>query len=107
MNKLTLKQIEEIRELFRQGKTIVELTNLFNLSRQNIKYWTNEEYRKERSHLGIKYYKNLSNERKKELYQKRKEYIKKYLKKRYAEDSEFRRKQIERSKRWRKSKIQR
>jgi len=94
--KLSKEQIKEIIILNKEGKTQLEIAEQFKVCQATILYWVNEKYAKEKKLKERIYYQGLSKEKKKEMYQKRKEYNKKYHKERYQNDFEFRRRQIDR-----------
>lgn len=104
MTKITKKQIEEIREKYKQGVKVYKLAEEYNLSAATIYYWANDEINKKRKEESKKYYANLSQSRKKEIYNNKKEYIKDYMRNRYQRDKEFRKKHIERVKDYNKRK---
>lgn len=43
--KLTTNDIKEIRESFKQGQSITNLSKFYSVSRPTIRYWVNEEFR--------------------------------------------------------------
>lgn len=96
MSKLTSRQIEKIKELLQEGKTIAEVARQFNVSRYTIKWHTDENYRKK-----FRKYKNRWKKRRK-YWKRERNYQKNYHKKRYHEDKAFREKQINRAKEYQK-----
>jgi len=99
--KLNKGHIEEIRRLSKTGESIRSIAKLFQVSHSTISYHLDKESkRKDRR----KWWNNLSRERKKEIYNKRKPYLAKYMKKRYNEDEEFREKKIKYQRNYRKNK---
>ena len=94
--KLSKEQIKEIIILNKEGKTQSELAEEFKVCQATILYWVNAKYANEKKLKERIYYKNLPQKKKKEMYEKRKEYNKNYHRERYKNDFEFRRKQIDR-----------
>ena len=70
MKKLTLEQIEEIKKLKKDGISTYEIAKRFNISQSSVIYHTNEEYKKRNN------------------YESRKEYLRKYQNKRYHNKGE-------------------
>jgi predicted DNA-binding protein YlxM (UPF0122 family) len=104
MKRLNKTQIEEIKKLYENGKSLIEIAEDTNFSITAIRYHCLEKEKINRKNYARKYYSNLSNEQKKELQNKQKEYQREYHRKRYKEDKNFREKQIERTKQSRKLK---
>ena len=100
MTKLTKKQIEEIRKLHKEGMKVKELAIKFKVQLRTIRYWL--WYREKSLEIQKNYDKNMNPEKKKERYNKYKEYRNNYFKNKYTNDEEFRNKHIERVKRNRK-----
>jgi hypothetical protein len=96
--KLSKQQINEIKELRSKGETQMNLAIKYNVSLGTIAYHTIEKNRLRQIEASKKYFKNLSNEKKKELYNKRKEYLLSYYKNKYNTDESFRNKVKERNK---------
>ncbi len=90
MNKLTPNQIKEIKE--QSEKTTRELAIEFNVSHSAIAYHLNKEVVLANQK---KWWNNLSPERKKIYYDKRKPYMKNYMKNKYQTDPEYREKKKE------------
>jgi len=84
MTKLNDKQISEIKQLIKTH-TQRELSIKYNVTIGAIIYHTNERSKKMRIEYAKKYFKNLPDEKKKEIYDKRKEYQKNYMKRRKDE----------------------
>jgi transposase-like protein len=95
MKKLTKEQVAEIIKLKSEGISVQELAIKFNVAKQTILYWTDENYKKLSKDGSIRRFKELSTEKKKEIYDKKKEYMKNYMKIRYNSDPVFRQKHIE------------
>lgn len=93
------EQIEKIRELSSEGKKQVEIAQLIGCSQNTVKYWLMDETkRKEIIESQVEYFRNLSLEKRKEIYKKRLPYMKLYMRNRYSNDESFRKKEIERQK---------
>lgn len=87
MVKLTTKQIAEIIELKKSGKTQVQIATFMGVSQNAIKYWLfDKDKRKEISQKNIQRFRNLPVAKKKEIYSSRKEYMRVYMKKKYHEN---------------------
>ena len=99
--KLNKEHIEEIKRLSESGDSIRSIAKLFQVSHSTISYHLNKEAaRKTRR----RWWNNLTKERRKEYYDKRKPYLAKYMKKRYNEDEEFREKKVKYQRNYRKNK---
>lgn len=91
--KLSKKQIEEVRKLKLEGKKDKEITEKFGISRYTIRYHcVSEEERKKMINKRMEYFRNLSPEKKIEVFKKRNEYNKNYRRERYKYDPIFREK---------------
>ena len=100
--KITQEQIEKIKKLREEGKSQKEISEILNIPKSTVQYWFSEEIRKRKIKRGIEWYKNLSEEKKKELNERRKGYRRNYYKNKYHNDEEYRKKRIEWSKNWKK-----
>lgn len=87
--------IDKIHKLKLEGVKNSEIGRKLNLSRGTIHYYLN---RKDRIQKAVNYFKNLPREKKKEIYKKRKIYLREYSRNRYNKDKVFREKMIRRSK---------
>lgn len=94
MKKLTSKQVEKIKKLRAEGKTIAELLKMFNVLRDTISHHTNPNFRNSQKAYQKKRYKNRSIEQKKKSLEERREYQRDYHKNRYKNDEEFRKKHL-------------
>jgi len=99
--KLTKEQIEEIK-LLKGKKSSFEIAKDFGVSQSAIIYWSSN--REKSIQRAKEYTKNLSKEKKKELYDMQREYQKVYRKNRYKIDQEFREKIKERSREYKRRK---
>ena len=98
VRKLSLSQIEEIKEIHKTKKIIIkELAEQFNVCTDTIRYHLFENYRIKRAKYYRERYQNLSKEVKKLQYEKKKPYYKEYMKNRYKTNELFREKQKERA----------
>ena len=95
MRKLTKEQIEEIRKIKLTGVSDKDLAIQFKVAKPTIIYWTNEKYYNSSKAGSIKRFKELTQEKKKEMYNSKKEYMKNYMKNRYHSDPVFRQKHID------------
>lgn len=100
--KITQEQIEKIKKLREEGKSQKEISEILNIPKSTVQYWSNEEIRERNIKRGIELYKNLSEEEKKERNKKQREYRRNYYRNRYHNDEEYRRRRIELSKNWKK-----
>lgn len=85
---------EKILYLHKKGYKQKEIAHLLKIEKRKVHYIIN---RKKIISRQIEYFKNLPIEKKKEVYRKRLPYLKRYMKKRYHEDEEFRKKVLERN----------
>lgn len=98
--KLTKEQIKEIKGSKEPYKV---LARKYNVTPNTIRFHKSEDFKKKLREYQRNRYKNLSEQNKKKLQDKRKEYMKDYHRNRYKNDEEFRTKQIERVLRGRKN----
>ena len=102
--KLTANQIETIKELKKQKATIKELAEMFGVSVAAIDYHINPNTKARHKRNAAKSYSRL---REKEGWrEKRRAYLREYMKKRYHSDEEFRKRAVEFSKKYQKRKYQ-
>jgi Zn-dependent peptidase ImmA (M78 family) len=87
--KLTISQINEIKELRDNGKTQMELAVKFGVSIGTIVYHTNEVSRKRQIEYSKNSFKNLTTEQRKQVYKKRKDYLNNYAKNYYKRKKEL------------------
>jgi hypothetical protein len=88
-----------LNELKQSGKKIREIAKQLKISESLCAYYFNEDKRKDRIKKSVDYFKGLSRERKKKIYDSRKEYLRIYMKKKYNSDPIFKAKQQERARR--------
>ena len=92
--RLTEEQIEELRKLKKEGVKTKELKVMFGISQPTINYWTNENTRINQKKKSVNWFKKLPKEKRSEIYQKRKTYLRNYYRNRYNTDEDFRKRQI-------------
>jgi len=103
--KLTQEEINEIRCLHKEGKKQKEIASKLGSSQQTISYWlSSEEKRKEISKKSYESFKKKPLAERKRIYKRRLPYIRKWIREKYQGDEEFRKKQINRLKEYRKKK---
>jgi len=90
------EKISKIRELRNEGKKINEISNLLGLPISTTRYWISEEGRKATIERSNNYFKNLPQERKKEVYKRRSPYISKWICNKYHSNIDFKKKINER-----------
>jgi transposase len=96
--RLNKQQIEEIRKISSEGKTNKEVANIFNVSEETIRYHLDEKLRKKKNELERKRYSKMSKKQKQINLEKHRGYLREYMRNRYHNDEEFRKKHIERVK---------
>lgn len=97
--KLNEAKISEIRKLRSEGNKQKEIAKVMGVSVSTISYWLlSEEKRRKKIEKGIKRFKGLSKEQRRKAYEKRKDYMREYQRRRYNTDEEFRIKHINRVK---------
>ena len=101
--KLSKEQINQIKEL-RNNTSIRKLSKMFNVCENTIRWHTEEKFRIQIRNYQKKRYQKMNQEGKKEYLNKRREYQKDYHRNRYKNDLEFRKRQIESSKKSKKLK---
>lgn len=84
------EMIDKIRELRKQGKKYRVISRELKIPLVSVIYNSSEENRQKLLQKSINYFKNLSREKKSEIYKRRKEYIRQYLNKKYQTDEKFR-----------------
>jgi Spy/CpxP family protein refolding chaperone len=97
--KLTKEQINQMNELFKEGKTYVEISKIMNINPSIVNYHLNPDQRNKQIERQRNYYNSLTKEQKHKLYLNKKEYMSNWFKNKYHSDEEFRKKHIERAKR--------
>lgn len=96
MGRLTKQQIKEIKESDERQSVLAKRYHVY----QNvIKYHRSEEFRNRLRDYNRERYKNLPESKKKDIIMNRKPYQRKYHKKRYNSDENFKEKQKESSRR--------
>lgn len=105
MAKLTQQQIAKIIKLRSEGKLIKELAEYFNVSVGAIRYWLYREQILPKIRVYQKnHYREMPKEAKKNYFNRKKPYQRKYHSNRYKNDEVFRKKQIAYSLKWQKEK---
>ncbi|MHA1678348.1 MAG: helix-turn-helix domain-containing protein [Promethearchaeota archaeon] len=87
---ITNKQKKQIKKLYKKGIKLREIARKLNLSVSTISYHTNEEIRKKKIQQVVNSFKKKTLEERKKIYKKRLPYLRKYQKRRYNEDMDFR-----------------
>ncbi len=98
MKRLTTEQINEIVKLRNEGKTLRKIADKFKVQTQTILYHTSEDFRIKLREYNRKRYNQMSPKEKREYLKNKREYQRIYHQERYANDLEFRKKQLERVK---------
>ena len=99
--RLTKKQREDIRKRFEDGESAISLAEIFNTTVPTIYYWASNDKKKNKIIYQINRFRKLPLSERRKTYQKRKEYIKSYKRKRYASDEEYRKHELSRQKKLR------
>jgi hypothetical protein len=94
MTKLTPEQIEEIKKAYGEGQTCVDLAKAYGVSQPTISYHVNPSVKSNSLEYVKKAYGEMTPEQKKKKTSQHAEYIKNYMKNRYNNDLEFRKKFI-------------
>lgn len=102
--KLTEEQIKEIRKLRKEGMLLRQIAGKFKVTSSTIRYYISEKERERVNKTARDCWKNLSNEKKKEIYLKRKKYMKEYQRNKYKNDEVWREKQKKRTREYYKNK---
>ena len=79
MKKVTQENIIEMNYLVEQGIEPIEIGKKFGVSRQMVRYHTNKELRQRAINRNKAWFKKLPDERKKEIYRSRRDYIRVYM----------------------------
>lgn len=93
------KQILSLRE---KGLSYSKISLKLNISEQQVLYHLNSSFKEKMKQRSRKNSKGYFQKNKKRLTEQRKDYNREYNRKRYNNDEEFRKKQIESSTKWRK-----
>jgi hypothetical protein len=97
MKKLNKKQIEEIKE---SKEGLLAIARKYKVNPNTIKYYRSKKFRDYLREYQKKRYKNMNKEQKEKYKTERKGYQKKYQRDKYQNDPEFRKKQLERAKKY-------
>lgn len=81
---------EQILKLSKEGKKVKEIALELNIWESQVRYHLNPEYRNKAVSYSINYKRNWSKAQREKFNQSRREYNRNYMKRRYAEDLEFR-----------------
>ena len=102
MKKLTKEKVEEIRNMYNNGMTQLEISQSMGVSQRTIGYWlsTDEKRLKFKKHVA-KMFKSKPMDEKREIYRRRLPYIREYLKRKYSDNEIFREKEKERARKYR------
>ena len=92
--KLTKNQIEELISLKNEGISVIELSKKLNVAESTIYYHISSKQKENSIKRALKHYHNLSNEEKRKRRKKHYQYNKAYIKNKYHNDPEFRRRFI-------------
>lgn len=106
MTKINEKIKKQIKELREAGKTFKDIAYIIGVSPSTVQYHAEKKYEIKAKARAIDWFnKNVKDnpKKKREIYSKRKEYNKTYMRKRYKSDETFRNKHIKRVKRSRKN----
>jgi hypothetical protein len=93
-NILTNEQRNEIKKLYSEKKPLKEIAEEMKVSVQTVLYWADEEQKSIKKKRGADTYRKKSKEQKKAIYEKQRDYRKKYQFDRYHNDEEFRKRYI-------------
>lgn len=87
----------QMKGMYQQGKTLQEIAKHLDVSVATVNYHVNDEVKAKKIKTNIEKFRNKTFKERQKAYQRRKEYIKNYCRKRYHEDETFREKQKERA----------
>ena len=90
--RLTKEQVIELRKLKREDVRLVDVAKKFNITPTAVLYYLDEDYRRRTIERVSNNFKTKTKGERSEIYKKRLPYMKKYYKRRYASDKEFREK---------------
>jgi hypothetical protein len=94
--KTTKEQINKIELLRKEGKKYKEIAEILGIDINKARYWADSNLRKNMIVSSRKWLLNKPIEQRRVIYNKRKEYFKKYIRERYHNDEQFREKHKER-----------
>jgi len=97
-NKVTEKQKKQMKDLFKEGLKFRVIARKVGLAHTTVIYHLVPAIREEKIKKQSEYFRNLPQEKKQEIYRRRRGYLNEWLKKKYREDKEFRKKRLEYSK---------
>ena len=95
MKKINKFQTIKMREMRKEGKTLKEVGDAFNVAKSTVLYHTSKKYREKSLKQMVNRFRCLPREKKREKQEKEKGYQKEYHRNRYKNDLEFRKNQIE------------
>lgn len=98
MKKVTEKELNKMKELYKKDIKFREIARQLNLAASTVIYHLVPKVREERKKRQTEYFRNLPKEKKKEIYERRKDYVKHWLNEKYRKDKEFREKKLKYSK---------
>ena len=94
------KKIDKIKQLHKDGKKIVEISRELKISIPTVYYYLDEEFKKRRLEKNVNWFKKLPMERKRVYYKQRAPYLREYKNKKYKTDENYRKKELERMKKY-------
>ena len=98
MEKMKQETINQIKKMNEEGKKIIQIAKELGISKNTVYYYLDDSFRSKVLKSNTNWFKNLPKERRSFYYQKRKEYLKNYMKNKYQTNEVFRNKQKEKSK---------
>jgi hypothetical protein len=104
MKKINNKQIEQMKQLRESGKSYKDISIVFNVFPNTIRYHLSEDFRIKLKIYNRERYRNMNQEDKEKLYNKIREYQKEYHKKKYNGDEKFREKHLKRAREYQRKK---
>lgn len=90
--------------MIEEGTKVADIAKSLNISRSTVIYWTNKDYRAKSIQRNIKRFKSLPEAQRQAYNASRREYNREYQRRKYKTDPEFRKRQIERAKKYKRSK---
>jgi predicted transcriptional regulator len=92
--KVNPKILSKMKRLREKGLTYKKIASNVNISESCVQYWLNPQQKDKTAKRSKKVYKKLTQKQKKEKNKKRQPYTSQYLKERYNNDEEFRKRFI-------------
>lgn len=93
--KLKPEDVKKMKELRKNGVSVVRLAKMFNVGTSTIQYHTSKNQKEQNRARAMRSYRKMTKKERREKSQKAQPYKSAYMRERYQEDSEFRQRMID------------